>query len=106
MKNISNHKKDVLEEIVETYKRKFKEQALYNAVKDQKEKYSHFGKDDYIDITYYENEEIRHLLLVGDILQYGDYIVAKINQKSKISLIKKVFGNYEPLTFYEVGEYL
>lgn len=104
--DFEKHEQEVLEERANTYEKKFGEGALIEAVRDQTMKYSHYGKDDYIDITYKEGEEVKQILLVGDVLKIGEYILAKISQISKMTVIRRANGEYFPMVVYEEGEFL
>ena len=91
---------------IESYKKKFGDGALREAIKEQDDKYSHFGVDDYMEVVYNKGDTKQHLLFVGDILELSDYFLAKINSKYDMVVVKKINGKYEPLLYYEKEEFI
>ena len=64
------------------------------------------GKDDYIEIAYYEGKQVKHIRVVGELGDYADYILAKINSKHEMIVIKRIGGIYYPMEKIEVSEFL
>lgn len=106
MTNIDKNLEQVLQEKVATYTKLFKEKALYEVVKEKESFYQFMGKDDYIEIAYYKDKQVKHIKLIGELKDYADYIIAKINSKHMVVVIKKIDGIYYPMEKIEVGEFL
>lgn len=106
MTNIDKHLEQVLQEKVATYTKVFGENALYEVIKEKESFYQFMGKDDYIEIAYYEDKQVKHIKLVGELGDYADYVIAKINSKHEVVVIKRIGGIYYPLEKIEVGEFL
>lgn len=106
MTNIDKNLEKVLREKVARYTKLFGENALYEVVKEKESFYQFMGKDDYIEIAYYEDKQVKHIRLVGELGDYADYILAKINSKHEVVVIKRIGGIYYPLEKIEVGEFL
>ena len=97
---------NVLDEKAVTYKRLFGDKALEEVIKEKENFYTFMGKNDYIEISYQENKEVKHIKLVGDLLEFSEYIISKINAKYPIVLIKRINDIYTPMEKFEVGDYL
>jgi hypothetical protein len=106
MTDMDKHLEQVLQEKVATYTRVFGENALYEVIKEKESFYKFMGKDDYIEIAYYEDKQVKHIKLVGELGDYADYVIAKINSKHEVVVIKRIGGIYYPLEKIEVGEFL
>lgn len=96
----------ILDYKVEKYTKEFGENALIEAIKDQDNKYTHFGRNDYIDLVYYKDDIPHYMFFCGDVLEFADYIIAKINSKYEIFLIRRINGIFEPLKMYGIEEYI
>lgn len=106
MNNKDKHLEKVLQEKVATYTKLFGENALHEVIKEKENFYQFMGKNDYIEIAYYEDKQIKHIKLVGELGDYADYILAKINSKHEMVVIKRIGGIYYPMEKIEVGEFL
>lgn len=106
MTNMDKHLEQVLQEKVARYTKVFGENALYEVIKEKESFYQFMGKDDYIEIAYYEDKQVKHIKLVGELRDYADYILAKINSKHEVVVIKRIGGIYYPMEKIEVGEFL
>ena len=96
----------VIQEKVVKYTELFGEKALYEVIKEKENFYQFMGKDDYIEIAYYENKQVKHIKLVGELRDYSDYVLAKINSKHEMVVTKRIGGIYYPMEKIEVGEFL
>lgn len=96
----------IIEEKVKLYIEKYGKKALEHAIKDQKEKYEHFDNKDFLDILYYEEEEPKHVLVVGNLGKYGDYLLSQISQNSEIILIRRKNETIYPMEKIEKGDFL
>lgn len=105
MKNMDKHLEEVLQEKVITYKKLFGDNALYEALK-EKEGYDYMNSSDYIEVAYHQDEKVKHIKIVGDLMGFSDYLLAKINAKYKMVVIKRINGKYYPMEPFEKGEYL
>lgn len=106
MTNMDKNLEKVLQEKVAKYTKLFGEKALYEVIKEKESFYQFMGKDDYIEIAYYEDEKVKHIKLIGELVDYADYIIAKINSKHEMIVIKRIGGIYYPMEKIEVGEFL
>lgn len=106
MTNMDKRLEQVLQEKAARYTEVFGENALYEVIKEKESFYQFMGKDDYIEIAYYEDKQVKHIKLVGELRDYADYILAKINSKHEVVVIKRIGGIYYPMEKIEVGEFL
>lgn len=106
MTNIDKIFEEVLQEKIVTYTKLFGENALYEVIKEKESFYQFMGKDDYIEIAYYEDKQVKHIKLVGELKDYADYVLAKINSKHDMVVIKRIGGIYYPMEKIEAGEFL
>lgn len=87
------------------YKEAFGKNAVYEAVKDQdNEKY--FGKEDILELMFYEDGVAKHIKVVGDIKKYADYIIAKVNQDSEVLFTTTIDKKRKPYVKVDKGEFL
>ena len=106
MKKKDKHLEQVLQEKVVTYKKVFGENALYEVIKEKESFYQFMGKDDYMEIAYYEDKQVKHIKIAGELRDYADYILAKINSKQEVVVIKRIGGIYYNKEKIEVDEFL
>lgn len=106
MTNVNKHLEQALQEKVSAYTKLFGENALYEVLKEKESFYQFMGKDDYIEISYYEDKQVKHIKLIGELGDYADYVLAKINSKHEMVVIKRIGGIYYPMKKIEVGEFL
>lgn len=106
MSMIDNLEKDVIDAKTKKYIQEYGDDALKIAVTHTMKANSFHGKNDFIEIMYYEKGEVRHILIVGDVLQHGDYIINQINKSSDIYIIKRLNDKYYPLEVIKEGDFI
>lgn len=106
MEKLNEKMEKVLEEKVITYNKLYGEKALYEVIKEKEDFYKFMGYDDYIEIAYKKDNEVKNIKIVGYLLEYGDYLISKINDKYDIVIIKRIKGVYYPMEKIEKGFYI
>lgn len=96
----------MLKEKIKIYTERFGDKAFENALLEKENDYLYFGKSDYIEIVYQVEGEAKHLRIVGDFKPYIDYVLAKINSKYEMMVLKRINGTYYPLETFEIGDFL
>lgn len=99
--------KDItLEQKVEAYISKFGDDTIKQLIL-EKDSGDYFGSKDYVEILYYNKKgEPKRLKILGELMEYVDYTISKINERYEVYLIRVFDGKYYPLEKFEKGEYL
>ena len=106
MKEYDGYKETTLQEKVKRYKKEFGDKALYQAIVEKENDYIYYGTKNYIEIMYYQAGVAKHIRLLGDCYEYGEYIISKINQKYDVHLMYRFDTVYQPLFIVPKGEFI
>lgn len=98
--------KNIIDYKVKAYQDMYGEKTIEELVKEI-ENSTYFDSHDYVEISYINKKnEVRRIKILGELYEYGEYMISKINESFDITLIRVVNGVYHPLESHEKGMYL